>query len=61
MRISYEERTIWISTLLIMMVGLVTLYSASYENLRVSGQVFYDQLGRGGHVHPEPRELQDVL
>ena len=44
MRISHEARTIWIATLLIMSVGLVTLYSASYENLRVSGQVFYDQL-----------------
>jgi rod shape determining protein RodA len=45
MRVSNEARTIWICSLLIMSVGLVTLYSASFENLRVSGQVFYDQLG----------------
>jgi rod shape determining protein RodA len=45
MRVPGEARTIWVATLLIMSVGLVTLYSASYENFRVTGQVFYDQLG----------------
>ncbi len=38
------NRTIWIHALLIMAFGLVSLYSASYDNLRVSSQVFYDQL-----------------
>src|SRR3989344_3479349 len=37
-------QTIWIFTILIIGFGLVTLYSASYENVRVSHQVFYDQL-----------------
>lgn len=36
-------QTIWIFTILIIGFGLVTLYSASYENVRVSHQVFYDQ------------------
>ncbi len=44
MRISGDARMIWICTLLIMSFGLVTLYSASYDNVRVSHQVFYDQL-----------------
>ncbi|MBF0330705.1 MAG: rod shape-determining protein RodA [Candidatus Omnitrophica bacterium] len=43
-RVSYEARLIWVSVLLIMSAGLLTLYSASYDNLRVTGQVFYDQL-----------------
>ena len=38
-----DTRTIWIFSLIIMAVGLVALYSASYENVRVSRQVFYDQ------------------
>ncbi|MBF0618590.1 MAG: rod shape-determining protein RodA [Candidatus Omnitrophica bacterium] len=37
-------RTIWTFTLLIIGAGLITLYSASYDNVRVSHQVFYDQL-----------------
>jgi rod shape determining protein RodA len=41
---SPEARTIWICVLLIMSAGLLTLYSASYDNLRVTGQVFYDQV-----------------
>ena len=28
-----------------MIIGLIALYSASFENVRVSRQVFYDQLG----------------
>jgi rod shape determining protein RodA len=35
---------IWLFTLLIIGVGLVALYSASHDNVRVSHQVFYDQL-----------------
>ncbi len=42
---SHEARVIWVCVLLIMSAGLLTLYSASYDNLRVTGQVFYDQLG----------------
>jgi rod shape determining protein RodA len=44
--ISYKNlgKTIWICTILIMTVGLVTLYSASYNNLRASREIFYDQL-----------------
>ncbi len=44
MKMSAEARIIWISTLIIMSVGLVTLYSASFDNVRVSRQVFFDQL-----------------
>ena len=44
LKVSYEARTIWVCVLLIMSAGLLTLYSASYDNLRVTGQVFYDQL-----------------
>ena len=36
--------TIWIFTTLIIAVGLVALYSASYQNVRVTNKVFYDQL-----------------
>lgn len=35
---------IWIFTALVILVGLVALYSASYQNVRVSNKVFYDQL-----------------
>jgi len=35
---------IWLSTFLIVGMGLVCLYSASYQNVRVSNKVFYDQL-----------------
>src|SRR6185503_20001053 len=35
---------IWIFTFLIVAAGLVGLYSASYQNVRVSQDVFYDQL-----------------
>ncbi|MCK5214878.1 MAG: rod shape-determining protein RodA, partial [Candidatus Omnitrophica bacterium] len=37
-------RIIWIFTFLVVAVGLVALYSASYNNSRVSQKVFYDQL-----------------
>ena len=37
-------RTIWISTICVMGMGLIALYSASYQNVRVSNGVFYDQL-----------------
>lgn len=36
---------IWIHTVLIMIFGLIALYSASYNNVRVGQSVFYDQLG----------------
>lgn len=39
-----DARTIWIATLVIMAVGLVTLWSATSDNVRVTRQVFYDQL-----------------
>ena len=35
---------IWLCTFFIVGMGLVTLYSASYQNLRVEHEVFYDQL-----------------
>ena len=38
------ERTIWIATIAIMIMGLVALYSASFENVRVAQSIFYDQL-----------------
>ena len=38
------EIKIWIFTVSIVLMGLVVLYSASYQNARVSVQVFYDQL-----------------
>jgi len=38
------DRIIWIFTILIVIMGLVALYSASYHNSRVPQQVFYDQL-----------------
>jgi len=35
---------IWIHFLIIIFVGLVALYSASYQNIRVPQKIFYDQL-----------------
>lgn len=35
---------IWIYTAAIIVIGLVALYSASYQNLRVPQKIFYDQL-----------------
>ncbi len=40
----YLSIGIWVSTILIMAAGLVALYSASYQNVRVSNEVFYAQL-----------------
>lgn len=34
---------IWVCTFLIVSMGLVALYSATYQNLRISNAVFYDQ------------------
>jgi rod shape determining protein RodA len=34
---------IWVCTVLIIACGLVALYSASYQNMRISNAVFYDQ------------------
>lgn len=39
-----QYRTILFFTLALVAAGLVALYSASYESVRVSQQVFYDQL-----------------
>ena len=36
-------RRIWIFTILIMICGLIALYSASFNNVRVTNDVFYDQ------------------
>ena len=36
--------TIWVCVVLIIGAGLVALYSASYHNLRISNEVFFDQL-----------------
>ncbi len=35
---------IWMLTILLMSCGLIALYSASHQNVRVDHQVFYDQL-----------------
>ncbi|HQP10241.1 MAG TPA: rod shape-determining protein RodA [Candidatus Omnitrophota bacterium] len=37
-------KKIWIYTVMIVAMGLVALYSASHENVRVSQEIFYDQL-----------------
>lgn len=37
-------RRIWTYTVLIIACGLIALYSASHNNVRVSQQVFYDQM-----------------
>ncbi len=38
------NKTIWIAIIAIIIIGLLALYSASYQNTRVSQKVFYDQL-----------------
>ena len=38
------DKKIWTYTVMIIGVGLVALYSASFENVRVPQKVFYDQL-----------------
>jgi len=40
----YLSHKIWLHTIFIMAFGLVALYSASFNNVRVSQQVFYDQM-----------------
>ncbi|MBF0521460.1 MAG: rod shape-determining protein RodA [Candidatus Omnitrophica bacterium] len=42
------EKKIWLYSLIIMFIGLVVLYSASYNNVRVGQKVFFDQLGFAG-------------
>lgn len=42
------SRIIWIHLILIMGFGLLALYSASYNNVRVGPSVFYDQLWIAG-------------
>mgnify|MGYP001950669377 FL=1 len=37
------EKKIWMYTIIIIGIGLVALYSASYENVRVPQKIFYDQ------------------
>ena len=37
------SKKIWVFTILIMLLGLAALYSASFQNVRVSSDVFYDQ------------------
>jgi len=45
--IAYKDipKVIWSHAILIMAAGLVALYSASFNNVRVGQVVFYDQLG----------------
>src|SRR3990167_9001528 len=38
------ERAIFLSTIGIMAIGLVTLYSATFQNIRIHHKVFFDQL-----------------
>lgn len=38
------DKKIWFFTVAIMAVGLVALYSATYDNVRVTQKIFYDQL-----------------
>ncbi|MBU0467938.1 MAG: hypothetical protein KKD07_02280, partial [Candidatus Omnitrophica bacterium] len=38
------EKKIWIYTIAIIVIGLVALYSASFQNVRVPQKIFYDQL-----------------
>ena len=44
--INYKNlgKTIWIFAILIMGIGLITLYSASYNNVRASRDIFFDQM-----------------
>jgi len=37
-------KKIWMYTILIIIIGLAALYSASHENIRVHQKIFYDQL-----------------
>lgn len=42
------DKKIWIYTVAIMGMGLVALYSATYDNVRVTQKIFYDQLWCAG-------------
>jgi len=37
-------KKIWIYTIMIIIIGLAALYSASYQNVRVHQSIFYNQL-----------------
>ncbi len=37
------ERSIFLATIGVMVIGLATLYSATYQNVRIHHQVFFDQ------------------
>ena len=37
------DRTIWLATIAIMIIGLAAIYSASSQSVRVTKEVFYDQ------------------
>lgn len=38
------SKSIWLCSMAVMLVGLVTIYSATAQNFRVSQKLFYDQL-----------------
>lgn len=38
------KKVIWVCIIVLIVIGLATLYSASYQNSRVTQQVFYNQL-----------------
>ncbi|MBP9854992.1 MAG: rod shape-determining protein RodA [Candidatus Omnitrophica bacterium] len=38
------DKKIWFCTLMIMGIGLVVLFSATYDNVRVTQKIFYDQV-----------------
>lgn len=38
------DKKIWFCTLMIIGIGLVTLFSATHDNVRVTQEIFYDQL-----------------
>lgn len=44
---NHYAKIIWIFTLAVIGIGLVALYSASYDNVRVTQKVFFDQLIMG--------------
>lgn len=44
MRQPQLQRIVWIVTVCIVTIGLLAVYSATHENVRVSYKIFYDQL-----------------
>lgn len=38
------EKKVWIYSVTLMVIGLIALYSASYNNVRVEHKIFFDQL-----------------